>query len=362
VIRERAGSARCRRDLRSSSAVAGAVGDELHGGGDVGTSGATPGVLMGETETWTIILAGGEGKRLASLTRALYGRDVPKQFAVLRGSRSLLQETVERAALLSAPEHTVVVVSRHHEALARDQLAPYPGVRLLVQPHGLDTGPGLLFPLAYVRAHAPSARVVVLPADHHVPNVEPLRRAVARAAAHLESRGRVSLVGVEADRPETEYGWITPGARVAGRARDAVWNVRRFVEKPSEEAAQQLRADGAVWNTFIATGPVAAFWDLARPRLPRHVVGFERWAERADGPGCGDRLRALYGELPPANWSVDVLAATRPSRMALVAMADSGWSDWGSPRRVFESLHGTSDHEHLVSRVSSVPGQPEVVA
>jgi len=45
-----------------------------------------------------IILGRGEGQRLAPLTRALYGTDLPKQFAVLSGERSLLQTTIERAA------------------------------------------------------------------------------------------------------------------------------------------------------------------------------------------------------------------------------------------------------------------------
>jgi mannose-1-phosphate guanylyltransferase len=308
------------------------------------------------TETWAIILAGGEGKRLSSLTRALYGRDVPKQFAVLAGARSLLQETVERAARITELARTVVVVSRAHETLAREQLAPYPGVHLLVQPHGLDTGPGMLLPLSYVRARSPSARVVVLPADHHIPNLQPMQDALARAAMHRESRRRLALVGVEADRPETEYGWIMPGAQLGGRERSAVWNVRRFVEKPSEDVARRLRARGAVWNTFIATGPVAEFWDLARPKLPRHVLGFEQWASAAQRPRSDERLDALYAQLPAANWSVDVLATTPPQRLALVAMAGSGWSDWGSPRRVFESLTGSTAHEHLMSRIAAAGG------
>jgi mannose-1-phosphate guanylyltransferase len=297
-----------------------------------------------------VILAGGEGKRLAPLTRALYGCDLPKQFAVLTGDKSLLQETVERAAQLGDLSRTIVVVSSHHEDLARTQLAPYPAVRLLVQPFGLDTGPGMIFPLSYVRARSPEGRVVVLPADHHMTSVAPLAHALDRAAPD-----RVTLVGVEADRPETEYGWIVPGARIAGNTRDeALWHVRRFVEKPSEDMARRLRDRGAVWNTFIAAGPVAAFWDLARAHLPRHVLGFEMWAASADAAESASRLHSLYHDLPHANWSVDVLSRTPPRELALVSMAGSGWSDWGSPQRVFESMSGSTDLERLLARVTNL--------
>ena len=48
-----------------------------------------------------VILAGGDGRRLAPLTRALYGTELPKQFAILSGEKSLLQTTIERALALT---------------------------------------------------------------------------------------------------------------------------------------------------------------------------------------------------------------------------------------------------------------------
>ena len=58
---------------------------------------------------WAIVLAGGEGRRLAPLTRRLYGDDRPKQYTALIGSQSLLRQTLARVALLIPPRRTVVV-------------------------------------------------------------------------------------------------------------------------------------------------------------------------------------------------------------------------------------------------------------
>lgn len=292
------------------------------------------------------------GKRLASLTRALYGTDLPKQFAALRGERTMLQATVDRAAQLAPPERTVVVVGEAREQLARAQLADRPGITILAQPENLDTGPGLLFPLAWLRRRAPAARVVVMPADHDVPRPGPLFEAIARAAAHRESRGRLALIGVVPDRPETEYGWIEPGVRIAGRGPTTVWRLRGFREKPDVDAAAQLRARGALWNTFIMTGPVEMMWRLGRRHLLVQDDALARWALAADGPGGRDRLRAVYRKLPRGNWSVDVLSAARRADLAVIGMAGSGWSDWGSPRRVFQSLAGTDEQHRLLARIA----------
>ncbi|MBZ0236307.1 MAG: hypothetical protein K8M05_28525 [Deltaproteobacteria bacterium] len=226
---------------------------------------------MGNTETWAIILAGGEGKRLSSLTRALYGRDVPKQFAVLAGERSLLQETIERAGRMTELARTVVVVSRPHEVLAREQLAPYPGVHLLVQPHGLDTGPGLLFPISYVRARAPEARVVVLPADHHVPNVEPMRRGAPRGAAAGHARRRRG-------RPPRDRVRLDP-ARSAGRRARARGGVERT----------QLRRETDRGRGAAAARPRRGVEHLHRDRSGRRVLGSRPAAAAASRP----RLRAV---------------------------------------------------------------------
>jgi mannose-1-phosphate guanylyltransferase len=294
---------------------------------------------------YVVVLAGGEGTRLASLTRALYGTDLPKQFAVIAGERSLLQETIERARLLTTPDRIFVVVSAHRAELARQQLAPYPGVELVVQPRSLDTGPGLLLPLVRILARGERARVVFLPSDHYVSDVAPLLRAL-REAELGGLRDRIALLGVTPTGPEVEYGWIVRGTRIG---RTDAFAVARFVEKPAPTMADELWRSGGLWNTFISTGPVHAFWELAHRYLPDHAAALERYAAAIGGLAEMEALDEAYSAMGPANFSRDVLAHAQA--LAAVPVAGTGWSDWGSPQRVFASLAGTPSHDRLVARI-----------
>lgn len=294
---------------------------------------------------YVVVLAGGDGQRLAPLTRALYGTDRPKQFAVLAGERSLLQTTLERAAALTEPGRIAVVVTNHHEPLARSQLAPYPGVELVVQPKNLDTGPGLLLPMVRILARAGDARVVFLPSDHHVSDPAPISHALRGAAAGVLHE-RIALLGVIPTGPEVEYGWIVRGSRLA---RTGGFAVRRFHEKPTQAVAEELWRSGGLWNTFISTGPVRMYWELAQRLLPRHTAALERYAATIDSLGEAPALHTAYHDMPPANFSRDVLSHARA--LTVIPVAGSGWSDWGSPQRVFASLAGTEGHDRLVERI-----------
>jgi mannose-1-phosphate guanylyltransferase len=300
---------------------------------------------------WAIILAAGEGTRLASLTSAMHGRPVPKQFASLLGDRTFLQRTMDRIAPLVPPHRTVVVVSAQYLELARQQLAEFPGTEVVSQPANRGTGAGVLLPLAHVMARDPDARVVVFPSDHHVSRERGFREAVSRAVASAsESPAGVCLVGAAAEGPATDLGWIACGGAV-GQASCGARAVNRFVEKPAESVAVELLRQGGLWNTLVIAARGRALWNLAEAKVAATARALAPYRQLLGTREGGRLLEEIYAGLSSTDLSRDMLE--RAEGLTVVAMVDAGWSDCGTPERLLRAAHGPEQLPAVLTRLQS---------
>lgn len=156
---------------------------------------------------WALILAGGDGTRLQSLTRMASGIAVPKQFCSLGRSGSLLHDAVTRASWVTSPERTTVVVSEHHRRWWQGLDLRVPARNLLNQPSNRGTAQGILLPLLRILQRDPEASLLVLPSDHYVSN-EPVLGASLREAMREVARrpDGILLLGMTAEEPDPELG------------------------------------------------------------------------------------------------------------------------------------------------------------
>ena len=121
-----------------------------------------------ESELWVVILAGGEGRRLASMTTDSLGRHVPKQFCRFGADASVLSHTLRRASRFAVPGRIVAVVQESHRGWWETELRTLPNENVISQSDNRGTAVALLNALARIVASDPGAYILVLSSDQEV--------------------------------------------------------------------------------------------------------------------------------------------------------------------------------------------------
>ena len=314
---------------------------------------------------WAIVLAGGEGVRLRPLVRHVCGDERPKQYVPLLDSRTLLGQTLDRAARLVPPERTIVVTLQDHATYVANELEAGSSFRILVQPEARGTAAGVLFPAHWIHAHDPEAVVLVFPSDHYIQEEELFVGHLADVGRFIDRHpDRIVIVGAQPTDPETEYGWIDPGERVGWLATTPVYRIREFREKPSPEVARTLFASGSLWNTMIFGARASALLEAGRQCLP---LLHERLARLPVFLGTEHEpwaIRHAYSLAPTANFSRAILQAC-PENLVVSKVPGLTWCDLGTPERVIRTVTALGIAPPWLEQVSAYPvatTAPELLA
>jgi mannose-1-phosphate guanylyltransferase len=273
-------------------------------------------------DTWAVVLAAGEGRRIRELTLGPDGVSVPKQYCSFGRERCMLEWARERAVRVVPSARTLTVVASEHREHWEPLLGSTGGA--IVQPRNRGTAAGILLPLLHILDRQPDALVLLLPSDHHVGHEGLLQAALEGALDQAREEDSLVLLGMTPDAADTEYGWIRPGTG----AWRGVRRVLRFVEKPSAADAALLYAEGALWNTFMMAGRARTIVRLIARTLPGLVRDLREAFER--GPRAVD---SIYDKLVARDFSRDVLAHS-VERLRVLTAPGCGWTDLGTPARL----------------------------
>lgn len=275
-----------------------------------------------------VILSGGSGTRLWPLSRP----ERPKQLLNLTGEDTMLQLTARRAA---GPrfDAAVVVANAAHADEVEAQLAEAGAVprALVLEPAGRNTAPAIA--LAALAAGGGAAALLVMPSDHVIGDVPAFHAAIERALPLVRRHWLVTF-GIRPDRPETGYGWIQQGEELA----PGVHRVRRFVEKPARDAAEEMLAAGDhLWNGGIFLFRADAYLEALAQHAPGMLTAAQDAMALARVEGGRIHPDAPAFAASPAD-SIDYAVMEQAERVA-VAPVSMAWSDVGS----WDALHEISD-------------------
>jgi mannose-1-phosphate guanylyltransferase len=293
--------------------------------------------------TWVILLAGGDGRRLEGRSHDENGRPAPKQYCAFGTGRTLIARALDRALGLTSHERIVAVVSEAHRAWWSSALDVLPAENIVAQPENRGTAAGLLLPLLHVMQRDPGTVVAVLPSDHFVEDDAAFIAALEAAAAEARRiDDALVMIGMTPDSADGEYGWIEPEPATAATSN----LVAAFVEKPTLAEAERLFDVGALWSTFTfcAWGAaIAALYEAALPWLLDEMGA----AVAARDPRA---VTGLYRSLDSSDFSRDVLQASA-RRLRVQAAPPCGWTDLGTPERL-DRLSGAAAGEDRERRAA----------
>jgi mannose-1-phosphate guanylyltransferase len=242
-------------------------------------------------------------------------------------------------------------VTRAHERYYKPLLEGVHSERIFEQPINRGTGVAILLSILKVMRFDPSAVVGIFPSDHYFSDEAAYSKYVEFMFNGVEYLPeRVVLLGIRADRPETEYDWIEPVRSGILPVDGSIRPVKRFWEKPPFEVAENLMKQKCVWNSFVMVGTARAFLNLIRKANPA-LFASVRLPVTSDTEHKA--LSSVYYGVPSVDFSGAILASC-PDELSVVSASHVGWSNLGRPDRVLETAAELSRSLPLSSSPSAV--------
>jgi len=270
-----------------------------------------------------VVLAGGVGSRFWPLSTPAR----PKQFLPLVNERSLLQNTLDRLAPLTAREHTLILTNASLADAVAITVPDVPRENIIAEPRPAGTAAALAYAAALIAERSGNDAVMIcVHADWAIRDENAFRSTLLRAVDVAEQERGLVTVGVVPSRPDPGFGYIEPGKASASQAH----HVARFVEKPTRDRAAEMCDTGYLWNSGIFVWRVGDFLNEVRALTPEVAPALAAFENGLTG------VAEFFGAVQSV--SVDVGVLERSHRIFVIP-GDFGWDDVGT----WAALHRVRD-------------------
>jgi mannose-1-phosphate guanylyltransferase len=265
-----------------------------------------------------VILAGGSGTRFWPRSRRAHA----KQVLALDGERSMIQQTVERLKPLADLDKTWIITNEYLAHEIAGQLKGVPTGQIIQEPVARNTAPACGLAAFIIERQNPDAILGIFPSDHVI----------------ADEDDNIVVLGIEPTRPETGYGYIETGDYTRD---DSALHVRRFIEKPNQNRADDFVAAGNYyWNSGMFLWTARTLANAIREHMPETAPLLEAIAAAYGTP----QFETVFHETYPKCENISVDYAILEPRSAkgehlshlYCIPAEFSWNDLGSWASLYE--------------------------
>lgn len=268
-----------------------------------------------------ILLSGGSGKRLWPLSNDARSKQfLPLLASPDGGMESMIQRVVRQIRETQLTNNITFATN----AVQRDSIINQLGedVSVVTEPERRDTFPAIALASSYLAKEKKCDSdeiVVVMPCDvytesRYFATIGKMGETVKNNVADLV------LMGIAPTYPSEKFGYVVPKK---AEVKEGVKMVERFTEKPNEEKAKELLAQGAYWN-----GGVFAFRLGYMMNIVEQYIKVDTFQE----------THKRYAEFPKISFDYEV--AEKAESVAVVPFAGE-WKDLGTWNALCEELPST---------------------
>ncbi|MDF2943025.1 MAG: mannose-phosphate guanylyltransferase [Herbinix sp.] len=290
---------------------------------------------MGKIKMNIILLSGGSGKRLWPLSNDTRSKQFLKLLKNDQGDfESMVQRVYRQIQKANIEANIVVATGLSQVDSIKNQLGNK--IDIIIEPERRDTFPAIALSCVYLALEKKvdlDEVVVVLPVDPYT-DIEYFKTLPYMENAVKNGVADLVLMGIKPTYPSTKYGYIVPAkGEITCLSQDKginskeimIHRVERFIEKPTQEIAEQLILDDAVWN-----GGVFAF----KLRYLMEIV--KKYIDSTDiNPITFCEIQSNYHIFKKTSFDYEVV-----EQVASIAMIpyDGCWKDLGTWNTLTEEM------------------------
>ena len=216
-----------------------------------------------------IIMAGGRGERFWPKST----KNLPKQFAKIISSNSMLEETYNRFKGYLPEEDIYISSGEIYEDLIKKTLPQVKRKNLILEPMGRDTAACIALASLSIEARDDDILFFV-PADHYIGDVNRYKENIEQVKNYLSENEGLVLFGVKPTEVSENYGYIEV------EEGNDFKKVISFREKPTRQKAKvYLKRGNFYWNSGMFFFKKQFITQAFEQHAPHHFKKVKKYLE-----------------------------------------------------------------------------------